>query len=320
MASYTKIDIRTANEILALYGDYIVADLLELSHGISNTNYKVTLNDATNLILKISNDKDFQQLVTEQEILIQLKEAGFHYSLVPNITLNNQLVYSFKGYVGTVYPFVEGAVAKKIDKELCFKIGKALGELHLCSEKNSDKIKNIRAYSEIGFKAKHIFDYCQTSDSLPDFKKSFTTYFTKKFIKSIEGVNFPRGIIHGDLYYDNVLLDHNEIVALLDFEQAGFSNFILDIGISISGTCLENNVINHSFIDSFIDGYESVRKMVEIEMTYIHEAIMIGLYSISLWRIMRFTVGDIDKSKNESYKELINIAENFSTKRYIYGN
>ena len=51
--------------------------------------------------------------------------------------------------------------------------------------------------------------------------------------------DFPVGVIHGDLYFDNSLFDAGELVTLIDFEQSGRGRHILDLGIAISGSCLD---------------------------------------------------------------------------------
>jgi homoserine kinase type II len=320
MASYTSLTKAQASEILSLYPfeKIEILDIIPMGHGISNSNFKVVLSDNTLLLLKISNDKSLKEIEQELIILDLLKSQNYPYSLAPYQTKNKRLAYEYENLHGVVFPFVHGHVAS-IDKKHCFLIGQALGQLHLLSQ---PLLKNpqIRHYSEIGFHLQSISHYCQSPTALEPFKKSFMSIFDDDFIQQVAQSKLPQGVIHGDLYFDNVLFDDNDnIVAILDFEQAGIGSMLLDIGISISGTCLSKDRLNSEFIDSYLDGYLSEKSLSATEMTYIHEAIVVGLYSIALWRIKRFNEKQITEDKKDSYLELVQRAEKFNNKRYIYG-
>ena len=120
-------------------------------------------------------------------------------------------------------------------------------------------------------------------------------------------VLFPSGIIHGDLYYDNSLFNNGHLVTLIDFEQSGRGRFILDLGIALSGSCLNDEKSNLSIdhIRSFLRGYESSRKLLMIETQYLRSAIAVGFFSIALWRIKRFYEGNLDDRKKYNYRQLL---------------
>ena len=98
MASYTEISIEDASNILSLYGKGKVKSLFPLSLGISNSNYKVVLENDEVVLLKISNDKNKQQLSQEQEILVYLNEIGYPYSLRPYALKTGESVYEYGQY------------------------------------------------------------------------------------------------------------------------------------------------------------------------------------------------------------------------------
>ncbi|MBY0415742.1 MAG: phosphotransferase, partial [Bdellovibrionales bacterium] len=117
--------------------------------------------------------------------------------------------------------------------------------------------------------------------------------------------SFSKGIIHGDLYYDNTLFDNNKISTVLDFEQAGIGEYILDLGISISGTCLEKGRVITPLVNSYLMGYESVKVMTSNEKEFLDQAIILGLLSISLWRIKRFYEKNLNPLMKNSYQDLL---------------
>ncbi len=307
MSSYTKIDLSQARDIFALYksplADEKVVELVPLSLGISNSNYKAAT-DKGLYLLKISNDKGPKELASEQDILLLLSKMGFPYSITPYTTKKGESVYRYNELHGVLYPFVPGIPPGPNDAT-CFEIGQGLATLHVLTE--GKKFDGIRRHEEVGFGPLEIRDYCQQNSCPQDFKQVFEKLFPDK-AQSFLSVDFAKGIIHGDLYYDNTLFDKNRLRAILDFEQAGVGELILDLGISISGTCLEKGMVNAALVLSYLRGYESVRRLPAVERAHLREAVILGFISISLWRIKRFMEGNLNPAMAESYRDLLHKA------------
>ena len=301
MASYTQITLQEAEEILKLYGRTNVVKCTPLSLGISNSNYRVDLEGEV-VLLKISNDKNQAQLADEQAILVYLKEKNYPYSLKPFPLLSGDFIYNYVQYFGVLYPFVEGIPPGPSDYT-CQEVGRAMAELH--SIKHDPKaLSKLRPHEAVGFGPKEILDYIQTPGCPPDFKECFKTLYPDN-LSGFMNANFETGIIHGDLYYDNTLFDHNKISTVLDFEQAGIGEYLLDLGISISGTCLEKGRVITPLVNSYLVGYESVRALTPNEKKFLDQAITLGLLSISLWRIKRFYERNLNPLMKDSYQDLL---------------
>lgn len=314
MASYTSITQQVGEEILALYGKYKILELSPLSLGISNSNYRVTLQDHPPLVLKISNDKNTSDLREEQKILNFLSQFRFPYSLIPFLTKEGDLIYEHGPYYGVIYPFIEGKIPA-INSHTCFEIGKGLAALH--SLKLGEGASSyVRNFDVVGFSAQTILDYLKQSDCPRDYKTIFEQVFPDRLQKFIEA-NLPSGLIHGDLYYDNTLFDEGGLKVILDFEQGGLGPYLFDIGVSISGTCLQNGFVLDDYVDYFMKGYQSVRKLTDIENELFETSILLGLFSISLWRIKRFNEKEIAPGKKDHYKELIIRAQNYHQRKKV---
>lgn len=303
MGSYSKIEQATAFEILKLYGFEGINELTPLSLGISNSNYRV-VSQGQNFLLKISNDKGMPELQKEMIILQHLKSHEFPYSLSPLLTLEGKAVYQCEEFFGVLFPFVEGIPPGPSDIT-CREIGAGLAQLHLIPASSQ-----LREHVEVGYGAHEILQFIKSERCPVVFKQSFHKVFPDH-LKSYIEATFPVSIIHGDLYYDNTLFQHESLGVLLDFEQAGLGESILDLGISISGTCLEKGWLHAPLIRSYLQGYETVRPLIPIEKEHLHEAICLGLFSIALWRIKRFTFGNLNPMMAESYQELLQRAEFF---------
>ena len=77
MAGYTQINQQTIDGILSLYGRNHAIEWHAMTHGISNSNFRVVTSDNEELLLKVSNDKSREELEAEQSLLLWLKEQNF---------------------------------------------------------------------------------------------------------------------------------------------------------------------------------------------------------------------------------------------------
>lgn len=301
MASYTQISLQEAEEILKLYGREGVVKCTPLSLGISNSNYRVDLANET-VLLKISNDKNQSQLAEEQTILMYLHERGYPYSLKPHRLKVGDYIYQYGKYFGVLYPFVEGIPPGPSDYT-CGEVGKALAQLHSLKH-DPQKLSNLRPHQAVGFGPLEILNYTKTTSCPVDYKASFDNFFPDQLTSFLDS-SLETGVIHGDLYYDNTLFNNNHLSSVLDFEQAGIGEYLLDLGISISGTCIEKGRIITPLVNSYLKGYESIRPLPDNEKKHLDAAIILGLLSISLWRIKRFKEGNLNPLMEDSYRDLL---------------
>lgn len=303
MGAFTKPTIKDVNQILSQYALGPIKSFIPIGHGISNSNFKVELENKK-VLLKISDDKGEKEILEEIELLAFLKSNNFPFSIYPLKQPNGDVIYHFKDKVGVIFNFIEGQIPV-LNEETCFKIGKALGTLHKIRAENK-----LRSYELVGYGPRKILEYLNKKSCPNDFKLTFQEIFPDN-LEEFLNTPFKEGFIHGDLYYDNTLFKNGDLTVILDFEQAGIGPLILDLGISISGTCLTDGKISKKLIKSFVSGYETNRKLAKEEKNFLNVAILIGLFSISLWRIKRFKEGTLDPSRENSYQELLLRAQDF---------
>ncbi|MCO4755740.1 MAG: phosphotransferase, partial [Bacteriovoracaceae bacterium] len=214
---------------------------------------------------------------------------------------------------GAVFPFVSGSKPMGSPSDLAA-LGEALGLLHMYSINEKLAERGFRCHSEVGYDLSGVLAYCEDPNALAEFKDACSKMLDPQEISLWKESDLPMGLIHGDLYIDNALFENGKLQMLLDFEQSGIGCFIQDIGISISGSCLDKDGVNLDMIQAFLEGYQKQRQLSVEESKLLNFAITLGLLEISLWRIKRFYDGDLDPQKRDSYKELIELAVNFNSK------
>ncbi len=313
MGVYSHIDLKEITDILAYYKMGEVISYRATAEGISNSNYHVCLKSGQEVLLKISNDKTIPQLQNEQRILQVLKKYDYNFSPRAFETISGTAIYTHKDFYGVVFPYIQGAAPKTASKSILSQMGKRLAELH-CLEIHSEDLGSIRPHELVGFGSKDIYQYSQEDSAAKDFCECFETIFPDK-LQNLPYDIFPAGIIHGDLYLDNSLFLEDKLQTFIDFEQAGRGTFILDLGIAISGSCLsaDSSTVDLELMKYFVEGYETNRKMLAIEKEYLNTAVLVGFFSIGLWRIKRFYEGELDLSKKFNYRELLDRAVKFES-------
>ena len=311
MAAYTRLSAEDVREIIALYNMPSLEKVEPLSLGISNSNYRLDLSSGESVILKVSNDKGVNEMLQEQDILQAL--GDYPYSLAPYKTKKGEGVYQWRGLYGAMFPFISGSKPMGSEEDIA-QLGRALAGLHLFSLENTLEKSSIRCHSSVGFDLEGVLSYCEQASSVPEFKLACEELLCSEKIALWKSSELPKGLIHGDLYLDNALYEDGEIKALLDFEQAGIGYFLQDIGISISGSCLDKEGVCLSKVNAFLKGYQEVRALRSEELELMNFAITLGFLDISLWRIKRFYEGDLDPQRRDSYRELLELARGFNLK------
>ena len=75
----------------------------------------------------------------------------------------------------------------------------------------------------------------------------------------------PNGIIHGDLFIDNIFFSKNKLSGIIDFYFAANDYFIYEIAICINALCFDVKktkfIINKQKVKNLINGYESIKKI-----------------------------------------------------------
>ncbi len=259
MAVYTKISKKDVMLISKKFDLNKDVKFYGIKQGIENTNY----------LLKTKNKKF---ILTIFEKRVQKKDIPFFMKLMDKLsrkkffcpkplkTTKGNYLIKLKNKTAGIVSFLEGKDKKKLNLKNCYTVGKMIAHLHLSTKKiklfrrNSMGIKNLDSLvKSIKFKSgkfKNLNKFL--NDNFKDIKKSWP----KKL---------PNGIIHGDLFIDNIFFKDNKLSGVIDFYFAANDYFMYEIAISINALCFDKNnskfKINRKKIKNLIKGYESIKKI-----------------------------------------------------------
>ena len=91
-----------------------------------------------------------------------------------------------------------------------------------------------------------------------------------KHIKKNWPKNLPKGIIHADLFPDNVFFSKNKISGFLDFYFSCNDYLSYDLAITINAWCFREGKFNQQLFFNIIEGYQTVRKLESSEKKFLN--------------------------------------------------
>ena len=259
MAVYTKISKKEISYINKKFEVDKIIKFKGIKQGIENTNY----------LLKSRNKKFiltiFEKRVSQKEIPFFMKLMDQLNNLeinCPKPFKNKSGNYQIriKNKMASIVSFLDGKDKKKLNLKNCFDVGKMVAQIHLSSKKirlyrkNSMGIKNLNPLlNSIKFKTKKFIN-------LEKFLKNNFRDIKKRWPKGL-----PNGIIHGDLFIDNIFFKNNRLSGVIDFYFAANDYFMYEIAICVNALCFDKKkskfLINKKKVKSLIKGYESIKKI-----------------------------------------------------------
>jgi homoserine kinase type II len=203
---------------------------------------------------------------------VQKKDLPFFMSLMdklnnhkincpkPQKSKKGNYLVNIENKPASIVSFVEGKDKLKLNPKNCYEIGKNIAKLHRASKKiklyrkNSLSLKEWpKLLNKIGNKSKTI------SPNLNSLTKNSFLEIKNKWPK-----NLPYGIIHADLFIDNIFFKKNKFNGYIDFYFACNDFLMYEIAICINALCFDkkNNkfVFNKKKSTNLIRGYSKIRK------------------------------------------------------------
>lgn len=95
----------------------------------------------------------------------------------------------------------------------------------------------------------------------------------------------PRGVVHGDLFRDNVLWQGEQVVALLDWESASDGIVIYDLAVTMLAWCC-GDALDWALARAMVEGYGSVRAITDAEWQGLSWALRVGCLRFASTRLV----------------------------------
>lgn len=235
---------------LASFGFASNTESVLMSAGVANEVYRVNSSKSKPYILKVFHRKTIEELDRAESLLQLVRMAGILVpdSIIPPIQLDSKVI--------SVISYVNGS---HIDDRHLSEVAKLMAKLHLIKIVEDDPIP-LKDYDLLFERCKG-WEYCEVLKEI----------FTELDLSYLD--NLPRGLIHGDFSYSNLLVDQDSQLTLLDFDHLRKDILLTDLvrchlfyGFNQKGELKEEVIRN------FVSTYNTIRpiKMEELDVFYTH--------------------------------------------------
>ncbi len=265
MAVYTKLEHQEVRQFLEQYNINKFKDYKGITEGVENTNYLIKTLEQDYILTIYEKRVDENDLPFFIKLLSYLSENKFPCPK-PIANKNNEKINRIKNKNAALVTFLNGQSKNRITREECFEIGKITAQLHEITKKfNINRKNNLSIENWDSIFEKTIKQKIDLDESIIKKTKNYLNFLKDKWPK-----NLPQGIIHADLFPDNIFFTNNKVSGIIDFYFACNDFFAYEIAICINSLCFDNNsTFNMTKAKNLIDGYTSIRTLSEDEKKYL---------------------------------------------------
>ena len=261
MAVYTEV---TDDDLARLIAEYGLGDLLSykgIAEGVENTNYLVHTSEGAFILTLYERRVNTADLPYFMGLLEHLNGQGVSCPL-PVRNRKGEVLTEISGRTAALVTFLEGVWVRRPQTAHCHAVGRALAELHLAgrgfpmSRPNALGLAGWHDITErLGTRADEI------AAGLGTLINYELAYLDRAWPRDL-----PGGVIHADLFPDNVFFIGEELSGLIDFYFACNDAWAYDLAISLNAWCFEADcAFNATKARALVTGYQSLRPLTAAE-------------------------------------------------------
>ena len=271
MAVYTKLNLRDVNSIIETYSIGNLLNYHGIKQGIENTNYFIKTSLGKFILTIFEKRVLTKDIPFFVDIMIHLKKNNF-ISPEPIKDQDGLIIKNHQNKKYILVSFLEGHSKTELKKRDCVNIGEMIGIMHKKFE-GTDLKRNNNLSTDAWEK---IFLECKDSISnfdLQELDTNLIELITKTLdeCKSYWPNHLPKGIIHGDLFPDNIFFEKDKVIGIIDFYFSCNEIRFYEIAIALNALCFDyNHKLNIEKARNLILGYNSKFKIMIEELNYIN--------------------------------------------------
>lgn len=287
MALLTALPLADAARLGREFG-LDVTQIEPLSAGSVNSNFALTTADGGRYFARLYEEQGRAGALAELQLVRELARAG-----VPVVQClarpDGGGVGDFQGKAFALFPWLDGEILcqGRVTTTACTKLGAALARVHLTTphvERPSEgrfRIEDLRKRLQRVEAEGHRRYF----DDVAHIRERLAHYEQARL-----GLQAPRGVIHSDLFRDNVLWTRQgELAALLDFESACDGAFAYDVMVTIGAWCY-GAAFDPALVEAFLGGYHAVRPIRGDERAALKVEGAVGYLRFATTRITDFSL------------------------------
>lgn len=261
MAVYTDV---TVEDLEVLLKDYDIGEPVSfkgIAEGVENSNFYLQT-DSGAYILTL-----YEKRVREADLpfflgLMDHLAAKGICCPVPVHASSGARATNINGRPAAIFTFLDGLSLRRPDADHCAAAGAALAELHGAgndfplSRENALGLSGWRTLAEMT-----MADADSVQEGLSELIETSLVQFEREWPAAL-----PSGVIHADLFPDNVLFMHDAVSGLIDFYFACQDAYAYDLAVMLNAWCFEQDgTFNVTKSAKLIQGYRRQRALSDAE-------------------------------------------------------
>ena len=297
MALYAQLDRSAVEGLARRFGIGDITAFSVMDGGRENTNYCVETSSAR-YVLTLWDQKSLQQATNLATLLVYLADRGIRTSRVvvppnePIVVLHGEKPVMLKRYV-------DGEVTANLSGNLLVQLGEEMALLH-----------EIPAPSYLPqsfpYGRSHFPEVTNSNLGHPfiDWLSEKMSYLQKRIPQHL-----PMALIHGDVFFDNVIVQDDQLMAIIDFEEACHYYRSFDLGMAIIGACRDRKGISFEKAGRFIQGYQKETTLQSIERKTLKTFAVYAAVATSYWRFRQYHLRRPEPELYDSHVEMQTLAD-----------
>src|SRR5450631_2771769 len=266
MAVYTDV---AADELAEFLSDYDIGELLSykgIAEGVENSNFLLHTSKGAYILTLYEKRVAVDDLPYFLSLMAHLAERGVP---CPQPARNRTgAVYSrLADRPAAIINFLEGVWPRRPTAAHCAGVGDALARMHLAGRDFA--MTRANALSVSGWRP--LFDQAASrADELQHGLRGFIgaelDHLENNVWPGILQKNLPQGVIHADLFPDNVFFLGERLSGIIDFTFACHDMLAYDVAICLNAWCFESDYsFNVTKARAFLGAYGRERQLSEAE-------------------------------------------------------
>jgi len=267
VATFTRLDEADLTQLADAFGLGSVRDVHAIAAGTINSNFELATECGV-FFVRVNEGKAEVDVAWEARLVAALAERGV-VTPPPLVALDGRPYAPLPGAITkwvSVFPWRDGRhlTASEVTPAIAGTFGEALAQLHVAGLALPEGWRRGSIYDHAHLVAR--FDRFLRSDDralIPAI-----TILREELAAATDAAPIRRratqGIIHGDLFRDNVLWVGDTISAILDFEQASGGSLAYDLAVAINDWCWDG-APRLEVAAALIAGYQRVRPLTDAD-------------------------------------------------------
>jgi homoserine kinase type II len=257
MSVFTTVTPEQLSAWLKNYSIGVLTELRGILSGIENTNYFVTTSHGR-FVLTLFEKLKPAELPFYLDLMAHLSSHGIPCPK-PIANLQNEFLGELNGKPATIVTFLEGVPVLDPTPEHCARVGEILAEMHLAGQTYRGVLDNLRGPKWWTACAPEIYPFLTAQDV--DLLKSEIRFQAQHRHDAL-----PRGVIHADLFRDNVLFHDTTVGGFIDFYFACIDVLIYDVAITVNDWCTTSEcALDPARARALLQAYRAVRDFTAAE-------------------------------------------------------